>query len=280
MSIRRLQRVFPLQQVCFWIAGACAGVFLSAFTTVATGQQAWLTATGALGLVAFVLGIAVELRERKEIDVAIECPITITTPEEAREYARRGFIGFVPLYRPQPQSGGARLTAEQRLAAANALDFACLDLEHSNFWPTIQAVKTHASKLEHVWLLPTSGENTAASAPYTNVLVEYLRPHLLATCRIHTGEDYAISLRRDSEVLRRTYKRVRAALGEAEALKLSRRELVADMTTGMRSMVLGMVLACLDREHDIEFVGARYDANGDPIQTDTAPVIFSFEPHL
>jgi len=166
---------------------------------------------------------------------------------------------------------------EERLAAVERLDFERLNVRESNLQPTLEAILSHAGRLEHCWLLATRGEEVAGSLPYARLLAEYLSTSEGVRCQFHYGEEYTISLNDDALVLNKTYDQVRQVFREAAQLDIPPREMVADITTGVRSMTLGMVLACLDRDQDIEFVGTHYDAQGRPVGN-LFPIIFSFEP--
>jgi hypothetical protein len=215
-------------------------------------------------------------------EAELKAPVQLTTPVERSLHARRGLIAFVPLYRPGRGSRAASLKPEEWLARAGQLDFTALDPEHSNFAPTVAAIMAHAEHLEECWLLTTSGSESGGSQPYAAVLAEYLRINRTMGCRFHfdqPGENrYTIPLEDDSQVVRRTYDLVRSVFAEAADSEIEAREVVADFSTGQRSMMLGMVLACLDRDRDLEFVGTDYDTTGQPIEGRLYPIIYGFQP--
>ena len=225
-----------------------------------------------VGVLVFLWILILSMKPRS-IDVAIRSPITIRDATDAQRYARRGFVGFIPLYR-------GKLNPNEVPAAVQSLDFDKLDLPNSNLWPTIQAILAHRSRLEHCWLLTTKATETGGSFPYARVIAEYLRQREGVQCEFHYGDDYTIPLNDDALVLKKTYDLVRQVFDEANRLGLSAREIVADITTGIRSMALGMVLASLDWDRDIEFVGARYGPDGLPDGRYLVPIIFTFEPHV
>src|SRR4029078_4014391 len=55
---------------------------------------------------------------------------------------------------------------------------------------------------------------------------------------------------------------------------------IVDVTGGTRSIQVGVLLACLGRNQDIQLIGSPYDAAGDPITTDSFPIIVHFEPEI
>ena len=81
----------------------------------------------------------------------------------------------------------------------------------------------------------------------------------------------------DGQVFRRTRDVVDDVLDEAELLGICTNDMVADTTTGVRSMLLGMVFACLEREQDIELVGTRYADTGGFMPNTSFPIIFDYE---
>jgi hypothetical protein len=219
------------------------------------------------------------LPKGSEFDVTIKNPQTIRNQQEAKMYARQGFIGFVPLFTPKHDSTASKLSFEQRIEAVKNLDFDTLEVEQSNFAPTIKAILSHQRELKHCWLLATTGSASKAqgSIIFAKLLAEYLRQKYGIKCNFYYGDDYIISLDEDSQVLGKTYDLVQQVFKEVKHKKLSAREIVADITTGFRSMTLGMILACLDEERDIEFIGTHYDERGKP-DGSLIPIIFNFKP--
>lgn len=245
----------------------------------------WVVAGGTyiVVFVAIVTAIAwlasILLPKAAEFDVTIKNPLTIRNQQEAKRYARKGFIGFVPLFTPKWNSDASQLTPEQRLEAVKNLDFETLQVEQSNFAPTVKAIISHKGELTHCWLLATIGSQPEAqgSLLYAKLLAEYLKQRHGIQCNFYYGDNYTISLDEDSQVLGKTYDLVQQVFKEVRSKNLSAREIVADFTTGFRSMTLGMILACLDEERDIEFIGTHYNETGKP-DGSLIPIIFSFKP--
>lgn len=276
----QIRQFLQLQRIAMALAGLSFGLLSSIFSDWLADQGFFLLPW--LGVVAIISGLASAiffLRKPVGVEVAIRSPQTIRSPEEAEQYARRGFIGFTPLYRPNPGTAAAALSAAERAEAVAALDFERLELEASNLYPTIRAITGHASRLEHCWLLATSGRNVSGSLLYAPLLAAYLHQKKGLKCKFYYGAAYSISLDDDALVLSKTYDQVQRVFEQAARLGLAPRELVADITTGVRSMTLGMVLACLSGDQDVEFVGSHYDALGQPAG-ELFPIIFSFEPNL
>jgi hypothetical protein len=276
----QIRQFLRWQRISMLLAGASLGLLSSIFSDWVANQGRMLLPWLALVAVGSSLASLVYFfRKPVGIEVAIKSPQTIRSAIEAERHARRGFIGFVPIYRPKGGSTAAGLSAEERAAALEALEFGRLRLEESNLQPTIEAILAHASRLEHCWLLATSGQKVAGSLPYARLLAIYLREEKGLRCKFHFGEPYTIALDDDALVLSKSYDQVQRILQQATRLGLNAREVVADITSGLRSMSLGMVLACLDGEQDVEFVGSRYNAEGEPVGA-LFPIIFSFEPAL
>ena len=280
MLTARFRQYLRWQRVLTLVAGLSLGLLSSVFSDwIANQGVRWLPWIAGVALLSSLGSALFLLRKPPGIEVAIESPLTIRSATEAAQVARRGFIGFVPLYRPQPGAAAAALDPTARAAAVEALDFEQLQLEASNLQPTITAIMSHATRLEHCWLLATSGQTAPGSLAYARLLAVYLRQQKGLRCKIHYGQAFTISLDDDALVLSKTYRQVQRIIAQTTRLGLSPREIVADITTGVRSMTLGMVLACLDGDQDVEFVGTHYNAQGEP-EGDLFPIIFSFQPNL
>ena len=281
MLSHQLKQFLRLQRIAVGLAGLSFGLLLSVFSNWLSEQ--WinlLPVVMGVALISGVVSIFFFLRQPPlRIEVAIRAPRIIRSPEQARQYARRGFVGFVPIYTPRRDSPAGQISPEEMRQAVETLDFDRLQLEQSNLRPTIEAITSHASQLEHCWLLATQCQQAAGSLPYAHLLAEYLRRSKGLKCKFHYGAAYVISLDDDALVLSQTYDQIQQVLRQAARLELAPRDLVADITTGFRSMTLGMILASLDRDQDVEFVGTRYDERGQPTAA-LFPIIFSFEPNL
>ena len=260
------------------LAGFCFGVLIAAITdTLAAQSVAILSAIAIVALIAWLVSLLIQYPS--DIEVSIHSPQTIRNQYEAQHYSRLAFVGFVPLYRPKRGTAAAALTPEERQTAVDALDFDRLQLEESNLEPTIAAICAHQSQLQHCWLIATLGAEAPGSLPYARLLAEYLRQRKGLTCDFHYGQQYAVPLEDDALVLSKTYDLIRRVFTESKRHNIPQHGIVADITTGFRSMTLGMVLASLDRSRDIEFIGTHYNSDGEP-QGDLTPIIFSFEPAL
>jgi hypothetical protein len=275
--LARMSRSLNPQRLSTGLAGLCVGCLLGVIPNLIATPAILIWAAPVLGGVALVSGlVSLLLPQKLSVDTAIRSPQSIRRPEDAALYARRGLVGFVSLY-----NNPGKLSPEELQGAIDTLDFAQLRLEESNLQPMLHGIRAHAGQLEHCWLIATVGQQALGSLPYARVMAEYLRQEQGLECAFYYGEGYTVSLDDDTDVLQRTYDLlVRRVFKEAQRAGLSPQDLVADFTAGIRSMTLGMVLACLDKERDIEFVGTRYDLNGRMVKGDLTPIIFSFDPQL
>ena len=281
MFSARIKEFLRFQRLAMASAGMSFGLLVSVFSN-------WLSEQG-IGWLPWVIGVAIVsgaasavyfFRQSVGIKVSIQSPRTIPTAGEAKPDPRGGVTGFVSPARPPTDRAAAELTPAAPPQAIATRDFDRLQLESSNLWPLIEAILSHQSELEHCWLITTAaGPNTPASAPYALLVEAYLRTRKNLHCKFYHGQIYSIPLDDDALVLTKTYEQVKHILSQAKRLKIAPQELVADITGGLRSMTLGMILACLDREQDVEFIGTRYDENGAPTGN-LFPIIFSFEPEL
>jgi hypothetical protein len=264
------------------IAGLLLGIVLDVV-------KDYITASGGVVLTVFVVlaalfGLgALWVQSRPHPAQAImRSPVTLRTPVDRRTHARRGLIVFVSLYRPMGKDG-SQLPPDEWVKAAQAGDYTALDLPHSNLFPAITSITSHQHRLEHCWLIATAGNSQQpGSVTYAPVLARYLQEEAgLTDCHFYGAESdsLAVSLDDDALVASKTRDLVNRIFRQAEQLGLQDREIAADFTGCPRSMALGMFLACLDRNRDIQFVGTHYDDQGRPTG-DLFPVLFAFEPEM
>jgi len=191
------------------------------------------------------------------------------------------FVVFVSLYRPGHQNPAGNLSPAQWLAAAEKADYHTLHLEQSNLKPIIKSIDSHASRLEHCWLVSTiasQGEQVGSIA-YLPALTAYLIQEKGIRCSYHSGSQYAISLDDDVLVATKTRDLLEAIFAEADKLGVPDEEVVADFTGGPRSKTLGTILACLDERRTIQFAGTHYDEQGQAVG-ELFPIIFDFAPEI
>ena len=245
-----------------------------------------------IGIVVFIVVFAVLvilawwLRRRYpyEIGVEVRAPVALRTVEEEKSAARRGLIAFVSLYSPLPGSSALGLKPEEREKAIQEGNIAALDLERSNLGQTLKALRSHREKLDHCWLIGTQSQDSRfpGSDRFAPLVARYAIENGLVRpeCKFHFGTKYSVVLDDDVLVFNKSMGLVRAAFREAVDLGLAPSDVVADITSGVRSMPLGMTLACLDGYRDIEILGAKYGPDGKVIPDKAFPIIFSFEPRL
>lgn len=277
-SIQRSRRGFQLsiEQPLQWTVVLCFGIIIGVIPgwIAAPGVAVWvLPSLAVIGAGAWLISKLIP--QPLDVEAFIEHPLSLRSEADRLRYARPGFVGFVSLYN-NPQ----KLSPEALKLAIDNLDFERLqpEAETSNLRPMIHAVLAHSSQLQHCWLLSTEGKaETPGSIIYARVIAEYLRQEKGLNCTFYYGPQYAIPLDNDLEILQKTYDLLKQVFKESEAFQLDSGRLIVDLTSGIRNMALGMVLACLAKERDIEFVSTSYGEDG-RTQGDLTPIIFRFEP--
>ena len=239
-----------------------------------------------VGLIAISLPLLLVLRRRRGSAWVSIQPRALRTQAERDRYAQRGVIAFVSVYRPNdwprvaPPAGSA---PEDWVCAAREGRYEALAIPNSNLQATALAVLSHARNLEYCWLIATGGDagSPEGSAPFAHALKDYLEAELQArgntTCTIFSGPEYSISFDDDATLCQKAFDLVRRIYDHASSLGLSSREVVADFTSGPRGLALGMILACTDRDQDIQMVGVRYDKRGTAIAGTEVPLRIEFE---
>lgn len=232
-------------------------------------------------LIALITAVIIlEIKKKKSINVIMSVNVG-RTEIETKRYAKKGLVVFVSLYKPIKKGSTAKeLSIEEIKKAAKNLDYNSLDLEKSNLQPAIEAICCHKEKLKHCWLIGTTNiSKKEGSVIYQDVLIHFLTKEKGINCDFHYGQDYAIPLDDDALICKKTYEILIKIFEEAASLGLEYKDVIADYTSGIRSMVASMILSCLHRDNDIQLMGTRYNDNSEPAG-EIFPIYISFEPEL
>lgn len=279
--MRKLLTVFNWLRLLYIVNGFVFGLIMGVLGNYLSGAGSLFSLKfliPAALLLVLVIGL-VELQRKRLINVHLRVSTSRTTAEKEKS-ARRGIIVLVSLYNPLKSSTAGKLSIEDREKAALNKDYKILDLEHSNLQPAIEGITSHRSQLEFCWLIGTTdAEHRRGSVMYLETLVEFLKREKDLSCTFFYGEDYAIALQDDVSVCYKTYQTVLRILTASAKLGLQGKDIIADYTGGIRSMVAGMVLACLHRDYDIQLMGTKYDATAKPTG-ELFPLHISFEPEM
>lgn len=275
-----LKTIFRLQAlagILFFIAGVLATFALESLLEYwrdASNPPDLTVVSGALGIAGALVLAALYLNRRvRKVRARFRPPITVRRELDQWVHARKGLIAFVSLYRP-PRD--ANLSREQIDTALKTNDFDLLRIEESNLRPVIRMAQIHASKLTHCWLISTTSTRDAGSINYAPLLATYLHKQILGDqCVIHSGEAYSISLDDDALVAVQAHAMVEKIYAEAQQHGLSDKDVVADFSAGQRSLMFGMITACLDTDRTVQFAGSAYDEDGN-FKGDIFPILFEF----
>lgn len=277
--MRSVTERFPLRALLTAIIGFLLGLLTNVASTYLQNDPLILSATIALFLLVLFIYVVWMLRTPNTVRVHFGHPTTLRKDDQAL-YAREGLVTFVSMYKPERGTSAELLSSTERLEAAQRLDYAALDLENSNLETTIHAIRTHSDKLKHCWLIGTWGDtpDRPGSAAYIPVIKEYVRREQGIDCIFHDGQQYHVSIDDDEQIYKKTYDVLQLIFKEAEkTYHLAADHIVVDFTSGIRSMGLGAILASLDGERDIEFVGANYNAAGQIEPHKQFTMIFNFQ---
>ena len=278
----RLRRAMRLRQVIAAIVGITIGILTNVASSYLVEPRPWLTyIIGAIGFIALVFVIIMDIRGPVRVELNLRPVKTIRTAAEKEENARAGLIGIISLYRPFGSTSVISRNPEDWKKSAEQLDYDALDFPNSNLAPLIQAITTHASRLQHCWLITTCSSDPRfwGSNVYAPVLVKYLKEKQHLKCSFHFGPELELPLEDDAEVFNRTVERTKKALAHARKLGMKEEDVIGDFTGGVRGMTLGMILSRLDGDCDLQMMGSHYKPNGEPDRL-LFPIIFSFEPIL
>lgn len=150
----------------------------------------------------------------------------------------------------------------------------------SNLYPLLTAIKAHGGSLKHIWLLGTADtEEGKGSVSIFDDLTAYIQRNLVSLglekrVQIHPLE--AIPMKFDSQVTECARRAVDEVFDNAANYGLKQRDIIADCTGGTKSMTLGVILACLEEDRDIQLIGSEYKPDGWPNGATASPMIFEY----
>jgi len=280
--LSKFKRMIQVRQILAGLTGLLAGLWVNLVSDIiGAASWQWQWAIGILFLLSLGGNVWYWGLRPTAVTLKVRPPITVRLPQEQRRVARRGIVVVASLYTPQLQNSAYAFSAKERLAAAIRLDYRSLDFAQSNFAPIIEAINTHASRLQHCWIIGTVGtdRNAPGSNAYIPALVAYLRQEKALTCEFHFGEQFELALDDDALLFNKTHQLMQEIFNQARQLQLAATDIVADCTSGIRSIALGIVLSSLDSERDLQLIGVQYGPDGRQIGS-LLPMIFQFEPFI
>lgn len=271
---------FRLRKVALGISLAVLNIISNLLAGLAL-EGGWLVVLIALGVGVISAAIYFLVRPNR-ITVRIEQSIAMR--EDRGRYARQGLIVLLSDYSPQSPAGKA-LTAEQRKKAVEEGDYQILDVENSNLVVAISAVLAHKGQLKHCWFITTSSSDKQRnqSILYAPVMEKYFKEqHNMGECKFYFGNELTIPIEDDDAITRKTRDVVAAIFKQAKSnnIQLSDDQIVADITGGLKSMSLGIILGCLDKQRTLQYVASHYDADGDRTSEPAVPLLIDFEPEF
>lgn len=150
----------------------------------------------------------------------------------------------------------------------------------SNLHTLLTAIKAHGSSLEHIWLLGTADpEQGKGSGSIFEPLTEYIlrnQESLGIEKKVEIHHLEPIPMNYDTQVTECARRAVDEVFDHAADYGLKQRDIIADCTGGTKSMTLGVILACLEEDRDIQLIGSEYKPDGWPDGATASPMIFEY----
>ena len=151
---------------------------------------------------------------------------------------------------------------------------------NSNLYTLLTAIKAHGSSLEYIWLLGTADPKEGkGSGSIFAELKEYIvrnRESLGLTKEPKIEFLKTIPMDFDNQVTECVRKTVDEVFDHAADFGLKQSDIIADCTGGTKSMTLGVILACLEEDRDIQLIGSQYKSDGRPDGSSAFPMIFEY----
>lgn len=224
------------------------------------------------------------LHFRKKLAVDINVDV-LKEDYQKKENAHRGLVLILSPFTPYGKLAQFKQNnPEEYNKAMEDLDIDSLNLDdtsQSNFGHAVVALKAHKEKLEHVWLICSSSSSgkTSQSIDYAPLLERYIQKKINNKVKVHYGNSYTVLLDEDSSVCRQSFKIIKKIYKEAKKFGLKTKDMITDVTGGVKSINIGAILACLNRDEDIQIIGTTYDEDG-KIKGESFPMIIEYKPSL
>ncbi|NKQ38575.1 MAG: hypothetical protein HF967_03715 [Methanosarcinales archaeon] len=234
---------------------------------------------GIIIIISNIISFSIGRFKSKNIDVSMNIDID-ETEEEKQKHAKKGIIIIISQYKK------TKLMKEEDIKnALNQKKYEMFDLENSNLGHNIKSILTHSTKLKHCWIVGSyvkdSKSITSSSINFIEILIEYLKQEKNLQCTFHYGKQYAIPISNDALICKKSYKLTNDIFIEAkEDYNLIPKDIIVDVTGGTKSMNLGLILASLHKDKDLQIIGSDYDLNGDVIRDKSRSIRIHFSPKI
>lgn len=237
-----------------------------------------------IGVMVLSIVIFIFLHYRKKLSVDIQTEV-LKEKFQLEENAQRGLLLILSPFTPFGEL--AKLKNENTVeyeSAIKNMDLEVLKLEdtsRSNFGHTVTALKSHKTKLEHVWLICTrskSGTNVQ-SITYAPLIEKFIKEKINHKIQVHYDHKYNVLLDDDSAVCHTAFKVVKKIYSEAKKMGIKSEEIITDTTGGSKYISTGVILACMNKDENIQLIGSSYDDDG-KLKGEPYPIIIKYKPFL
>jgi len=225
-----------------------------------------------------ILYLYARYRQRTEVTIDAEA---LRGQDGSPKEPQKGLVVLLSLCRPLAGSAKSLMPAVLDKAIEDC-DYVKLDLENTantTLGHQILAIKTHSKTLRHCWLVATRARipGKRQSLDFAPVVAKFIKEKISKDIQVHYGDDYAVTIDNEEAICRSSYRLIKKIYDEARRLGIKNEEMLTDVTGSIRGVSIGATLACLDRDTDIEYIGAEYDDNGNPTGN-AFPLIVEYKP--
>jgi len=197
--------------------------------------------------------------------------------------------------RPQPNVIVATFSGYQKRSAPPALsdsefrsalqegDLSKLPIDESTpaIGQMVRLLREYQTSLDELILITTRSKTGVSSFDSAPLLRQYAKVNFKKPVKITTHEDDIVDLDEDDHITNDSYVVARDIFARLEREKrYDPKRVIVDVTGSVRSMQVGVLLACLRPEQDAHIIGTKYGANGEPDYKASFPMLIHFEPML
>ena len=162
--------------------------------------------------------LIIHFRDKINVDIMVE---VLKLDHQKREAAQKGLVLILPRFVPHNDLAlFKKNNPDEYNNALENLDYEKLmidDVSQSNFGHSVTALKSHKSKLEHVWLICSKSLSgiTSQSIDHAPLLEKYIKEKISDKINVHYGDEYTVLLDDDSSVCRNSFNLVKNLYNDA-----------------------------------------------------------------
>jgi hypothetical protein len=181
------------------------------------------------------------------------------------------------------RSAPAGLTKEafRKARREGNLEVLPIDEKTDGIGQIVRLLRAYESSLEELILITTLSKIGASSKDSAPLIESWAQKNLARPIKITAHGDDSVDLDQDDNVTNDSYEVARDIFQRLEKDgRYNPKEVLVDVTGSVRSMQMGVLLACLRPDQDAHLIGVKYHDDGTMNRESSFPMLIHFEPEL